>query len=590
MSNFLPMTRQELNDRGWQELDIIIVTGDAYVDHPSYGAAVIGRVLEAAGFKVGIIAQPDPSNPDDFKRLGRPRLFFGVTAGNLDSMLANYTANKKPRSDDEYSPGGKAGRRPDRATFIYINKLKQFFSNVPIVIGGMEASMRRFAHYDYWSDTVRRSILLDSKADMLVYGMGESQITEIARRLDEGESIKNLDSVRGTVIIRNSLAGITNYLMIPSYDTVAADKAAFNAAFVQIYRELDPIRGQTIVQPHAERFIIQLPPAMPLSSDEMDRIYDLPFTRKPHPSYKNIGTIPGLETVKFSVISHRGCAGECSFCSLYAHQGRIIQSRSAQSILREISSLAAEPDFKGTITDIGGPTANLYEAHCAKWKDYGACRDRRCLVPEECKNLKLGYRKTLDLWKQAALIPRVKHIFIGSGLRYDLLTHPSSAEYLKELCKNHISGRLKVAPEHTETHVLKLMQKPAFRLYEEFVGRFDVVNKELRKEQFLVNYLIVGHPGTTLQDALNMALQLKKMHINPEQIQDYIPLPMTVSCAMYHTEMDPFSGERVYVARNIREKKLQRALIQYKNPDNKRYVIEALRNLKKTDLLKEFYG
>lgn len=588
MADFLPMTKIEMADRGWDSFDIIIVTGDAYVDHPSYGAAIIGRVLEAEGFRVGIISQPDPEKPESFRALGRPKLFFGITAGNLDSMIANYTANKKPRSEDEYSPGGRSGLRPDRATLVYTNRIRQAFKDVPVVIGGMEASMRRLAHYDYWSDTVRRSILLDSKADILVYGMGESQIVEIAKRLQSGENIKALNDLRGTVIVRNSSDSFGDAVSIPSFEEVSRDKVKFNEAFRLSYTEQDPVRGRAVIQKHAERFVVQMPPAKPLSTEEMDRIYDLPFIRKPHTVYSKTG-IPGFETVKFSILSHRGCPGECAFCSLYAHQGRIVQSRSAESILHEIKHLASQSDFKGTITDIGGPTVNLYEAHCENWEKKGACKDRRCLVPEKCNNLKPGYAKMLDIWRRAETIPRVKHIFVGSGVRYDLLNRPDSDEYLKELCAHHISGQLKVAPEHSQTHVLKLMQKPAFRAYEGFVERFEMINKKLNKKQFLVNYFIVGHPGTTLEDALNLALTLKKMGIHPEQIQDYIPLPMTASAAMYYTEADPFTGKPVYVARNIRDKKLQRALVQFKNPENKRYVIEALTSLGKTNLMKEFY-
>lgn len=583
------MTKKEMSGRGWGSLDVIIVTGDAYVDHPSYGAAVIGRVLEADGFKVGIIAQPSLKNLNDLRRLGRPGLFFGVTAGNLDSMVANYTANKKLRSEDEYSPGGKTGLRPDRATLMYANKISQAFNGVPIVIGGMEASMRRLAHYDYWSDKVRRSVLLDSKADILIYGMGEKQIIEIARRLKKGEDVKSLDDIRGTVVVRNSTDAFRDAVSIHSFEEVAASRDTFNEAFAMAYPEQDPVRGRTVIQRHAGRFVVQFPPAKPLTTEEMDRLYELPFTRQPHTSYKGKGGVPGFETVRFSIISHRGCPGECSFCSLYAHQGRMVQSRSAESILKEIRMLASQPDFNGTITDIGGPTANLYQAHCEAWEEEGACRARKCLVPEKCKNLKLGYPQTLEIWNRANLIPHVKHIFIGSGVRYDLLNDRESDEYLKDLCEHHVSGQLKVAPEHSQTHVLKLMRKPNFSAYERFVQRFESINKKLHKKQFLVNYFIVGHPGTTIEDALNLALILKKMHIYPEQIQDYIPLPMTLSGTIYYTESDPFSGMRIYVEKSPRNRKLQRALIQFKNRANKKYVVEALRRLGRMELMKDFY-
>ncbi len=590
MNNFLPTTKKEIAERGWSSLDIIIVTGDAYVDHPSYGAAIIGRTLEAEGYKVGILAQPILNDPDSFKRLGRPRLFFGVTAGNLDSMIANYTANKKIRTDDEYSPGGKSGMRPDRATLIYTNRIKQAFDDVPVVIGGIEAGMRRLAHYDYWSDTVRRSILLDSKADMLVYGMGERQIIEIARRLNSGEAIKAMNDIRGTVVVRNSVEDFKEAIVIPSFEEVKSDKKTFSKAFALAYAEQDPVQGRTVIQRHAQRFVIQLPCAEPLSTKEIDRIYELPFLRKPHISYVDKASIPGFNTVRFSIISHRGCPGQCNFCSLYTHQGRIVQSRSGESILKEITALASQPDFNGTITDVGGPTVNLYGAYCELWSKKGACKDRRCLSPEKCKNLKLGYEKTIEIWRRAKSIPRIKHIFAGSGIRYDLLNSEESGEYLKELCGEHISGILKVAPEHSESNVLDLMGKPHFDVYDRFFHRFADVNKKLGKKQFLVNYFIAGHPGATLNDAINLALKLKEMHINPEQIQDYIPLPMTVSGAMYHTETDPFTGKPVYAAKNPRDRKLQRALMQFKNIDNKRYVVEALRRAGKMDLMKQFYG
>lgn len=590
MNDLLPTTKVEMSKRGWNSLDIIIVTGDAYVDHPSYGAAVISRVLEAEGYKVGVIAQPDLNDPDDLKRMGKPRLFFGVTAGNLDSMIANYTANKKFRSGDEYSPGGIKGLRPDRATLIYTNRLKQAFDNVPVVIGGIEAGMRRLAHYDYWSDTVRRSILLDSKADILVYGMGEDQAIEIARRLKDGEDIKDLSDIRGTVIVRNCIDTLKDAVEIPSFEEVVCDKNKFNEAFRLAYTEQDPVRGRAIMQRHARRFVIQLPPARPLSQSRMDRIYELPFARAPHPEYRKEGGVPGFDTVKHSVISHRGCPGECSFCSLYAHQGRIVQSRSAGSILRELEAMASQPDFNGTITDIGGPTANMYEAHCELWKGKGACRLRRCLFPDRCKNLKLRPSRTIDLWKRASLIKGIKHIFVGSGVRYDLLNDKESDEFLKHLCASHVSGQLKVAPEHTEPHILEAMGKPRFGAYKLFIHRFDAVNKALKKKQFLVNYFISGHPGATTEDALKLSLKLKKMRIYPEQIQDYIPLPMTASGAMYYTGKDPFSGRRIYVEKSPRARRLQRALIQYKNDDNKRYVIEALRLLGRMDLMNEFYG
>jgi uncharacterized radical SAM protein YgiQ len=584
---FLPTSKADLDKRGWSELDIIIVTGDAYVDHPSYAAAIIGRVLESEGFKVGIIAQPEWKSADDFKRLGRPKLFFGVTAGNLDSMVANYTANKMPRSSDDYSPGGKPGLRPDRASIIYCNKIREAFPGVSIVLGGIEASLRRLAHYDYWSDKVRRSILLDAKADMLVYGMGEKQIFEIARRLRCGEELKAIDNVRGTVIARNDITTLKDFVEIPSFEEVLAGKEKFSEAFRAFYAEADPVRGKTIVQRHEKRFVVQLPPAKPLSTDEMDRIYLLNYACAWHPGYSKAGGVPGFETVRNSIISHRGCSGGCSFCTLCLHQGRIIQSRSEDSIVEEAKRLVKRRDFGGTITDIGGPTANLYRAECPSWEKSGACRNKKCLVPEKCKDLKLGYGPTLRLWKRLKGIPGVKHVFVGSGVRYDLLVDKDADEYLRALCSERVSGQLKVAPEHCDYKVLELMNKPSFKVYEKFVEKFSRINKSLNKKQFLVSYFLSAHPGADLEGALELALYLAKNKISPEQIQDYIPLPMTFSAAIYYTGKDPFTGREIYVARNPRERKLQRALIQSKQPGNKRYVLEALKKLNKLYLARK---
>ena len=584
MKNFLPVSRNDLKDRGWSELDIIIVTGDAYVDHPSYGAAVIGRVLEYAGFKVGVIAQPDCSKADDFIRLGRPKLFFCVTAGNLDSMIANYTANKKVRNIDDYSPGGKSHLRPDRASIVYTNKIRQAFKDVVIVLGGMEASMRRLAHYDYWQDLVRRSLLLDTKSDILVYGMGERQVLEIAKRLKNGDKIGELDNVNGTVIARKNLKLVKDHVLIPSFEEVFASKEEFNKAFRVIYSQSDPVRGGPVVQKHGDRFVIQYPPARPLTTEELDKIYELPYAGDWHPSYSAVGGVPGFETVRNSIVSHRGCAGGCSFCSLYLHQGRIVQSRSIGSIVKEITILSKDKKFKGTVTDIGGPTANLYMAECDSWKAAGACIDKKCMMPQKCKNLKLGYEYSMKLWKELKKAPKVKHVFIGSGVRFDLLTDSYADEYLNELCAHHVSGQLKVAPEHCVDSVLELMNKPKFKIYEKFMDKFEGINKRLNKEQYLVNYFIVGHPGATLKDALELALYLAKKRVHPEQVQDFIPLPMTVSGAMYHTGLDPFTLKHVYVAKKPSERMMQRALLQYKNPQNRIYVKKALKILNREDL------
>ena len=561
-TKFLPICKQDMEDRGWDKLDIVLITGDAYVDHPSFGAAIISRVLEQAGYKVGIISQPDWKTSNDFLKLGKPKLFFGITAGNLDSILANYTINRSKRKQDDYSPGGNIGLRPNRATIVYANKVRELFPDVPIVLGGIEASLRRLAHYDFWSDAVRRSVLLDAKADLLVYGMGEKQIVEIAKRLAKSEDVKSLDNIRGTVIVRKTMDNFKNYIEVPSFEDVEKNKDKFNEAFKLFYLESDPIRGKTIAQKHGDRFVVQLPPEKPLTQRELDNIYSLDYARLPHPVYDKDGGVPGFETIKNSIISHRGCNGECSFCSLGLHQGRIIQSRSRESIVKEIEILTKQSYFKGTITDIGGPTANLYAAKCESWEKRGACKDKKCLMPSKCTNLKLGYDEALSLWDRIKKVKGVKHIFISSGLRYDLLTDKQSDGYLKSLCREHVSGYLKVAPEHTSGKVLELMNKPGIWVYEKFVKRFQNINKELGKKQFIVNYFITSHPGADRNASLEMAHYLSERKIRPEQIQDFIPLPMTVSAAMYWTLKNPFTGDSVYVPKDIKERKAQRFLIQ----------------------------
>ncbi|MCX7817516.1 MAG: YgiQ family radical SAM protein [Syntrophales bacterium] len=578
---FLPVSLKEVKQRGWDSLDVILITGDAYVDHPSYGAAVIGRVLENRGYRVGIIAQPDWKDTKDFKKLGKPNLFFGITAGNMDSLVANYTANKKPRKKDEYSPGGKTGLRPDRAVIVYANKVREAFRDTVIVIGGIEASLRRFAHYDWWDNDVRRSILFDSRADILVYGMGERQVVEIAERIKNARNLKN---IRGTAIIAKNIEEIignsAEFEELPSYEEVKTNREKFNEAFRIIYKNQDPFRGKILIQKHGNRYLVQYPPAYPLSEQEMDAIYELPYVRHPHPSYTTFGGIPGFETVKFSIISHRGCCGECSFCGLYMHQGRIIQSRSRESIIREAKIISEGMDFRGTITDVGGPTANLYGAKCLQWVNKGTCANRKCLIPEKCKNLRLSLTASIDLYQEILNLPKVKHVFIESGFRHDLISGKNSEEYLTMLCKYHISGQLKVAPEHCINRVLKLMNKPPIERYEEFATKFYEINRRLKKDQFLVHYFIVSHPGSTLEDEYKMFCYLKKNHIYPEQIQDFIPLPMTASACMYYTEMDPFSEEKLYVAKTFKERKMRRAIIQYRNPRNKPLIEEAERILK----------
>ena len=569
---FLPICKNDMTTRGWDACDIILVTGDAYVDHSSYGTALIGRVLEDAGFRVGIIAQPDWRENEDFLALGKPRLFFGVSAGNLDSMIANYTANKKPRRTDDYAPGGRSGFRPNRATIVYSNKIKELFPGVPVVIGGIEASLRRLAHYDYWEDKVRRSLLLDAKADILVYGMGERQIVEIAQRLAK-EKASELDGIHGTVIARRNIENLKSVAEAPSFEEVRDSKERFNEAFKIDYQEADPIRGKTVIQKHGDRYVIQFPPAEPLSTEKMNEIYSLPFVRSWHPVYDKAGGVPGFETTRFSIVSHRGCSGECHFCSLFAHQGRIIQSRSKESILNEARLLAARPEFKGTINDIGGPTANLYAADCDLWSHSGACRTKHCMMPSKCKNLKLGYEKAVELWREIMKIPKVKHLFIQSGVRFDLLTESHSDNYLKELCSGRVSGQLKVAPEHHSEHLLKLMNKTPFKIYERFSERFKKFSELAGKKQYLVNYWISAHPGSGIKEARELATYLKEHKIHPEQVQDFIPLPMTVSGCMYWTGKQPFTGETVFCAKSYKEREAQRLIVQPKRSSHRSQVL-----------------
>ncbi len=584
---FLPTTREDMEQRGWEMCDVILITGDAYIDHPSFGVSVIGRLLEKLGYRVGIIAQPDWRNPADFMKLGKPELFFGISAGNVDSMIANYTANKRPRTADGYSPGNRPALRPDRASIVYANRVRESFKDAVIVLGGIEASMRRLAHYDYWDNKVRRSILLDSRADILVYGMGESQVEEIARRLAEGEPARLLDGIRGTTVVRPGLDNLTNWEEIPPFEETASDTKAFAEAFRVTYAAMEPASGKPIVQRHGNRFVIQFPPAWPLSQQKLDAIYDLPYLRMWHPMYDADSGISGLETVRFSITSHRGCSGECAFCSLYFHQGRIVQSRSEKSILRETKRLAAQACFKGTITDIGGPTANMYKARCRRWESHEFCSHRTCLLPDTCPKFELGYERCIRLYRKMRQVHGVKHVFIGSGLRYDLLVGPGAQAYLREICEHHISGLMKVAPEHNSDEVLKLMNKPPFAVYEQFVDTFKRIAQKLKKKIFIVNYFISAHPGSSLTATLPLALYLARKGIAPEQIQDFTPSPMTSSACMYHTGKDPFTGQEIYVPKTFRERKKQRALIQYSNPANRRLIIEALKELKAMHRLPE---
>ncbi|MCZ7380079.1 MAG: YgiQ family radical SAM protein [Candidatus Methanoperedens sp.] len=581
---FLPLSMREAKELGIQEFDIILVTGDAYVDHPSFGTAIIGRVLWDAGYSVGIIAQPDWKSDSDFKKLGKPRLFFGVTSGNVDSMVNNYTPNLKVRSDDVYSPAGKGGLRPNRATIVYSDKIHSIFPGTPIVLGGIEASLRRFAHYDYWKDSVRQSILADAPADILVFGMGERQVVEIASRLSKGEDIKNITGIPGTAtkmeISKWRSMGHEGYVEIPSFNDVSNDKNLYAEAFKLHYMEQDPIQGRSVAQPHPKTIIIQNKPAMPLTTPELDHVYELPYSRKAHPSYKK--PIPALAPVKFSIVSHRGCFAACSFCALTHHQGRIVQSRSIESIVREVKRMTKMPDFKGTVQDVGGPTANMYMLHCARWDMQGACTDKICTF---CKSLDVNHEKQVELLRRLREIPGVKKVFIGSGIRYDLVLADSSG-YLPELCEHHVSGHLKVAPEHITQHVLDIMHKPSKEVFEDFKNKFDSLNRELGKKQYILPYFMSGHPGCTVEDMVELAEYIRDNNLYTEQVQDFTPTPMTASTCMYYTGINPFTMEKVHVAKG-REKRIQRALLQYKDERNYGFVYEGLKMARKEELIGE---
>ena len=585
-NDFLPMSKEDMARRGWDRLDFLFISGDAYVDHPSFGPAIICRLLEKYGYRVGIIAQPDWRSTLDFKKMGKPRLGVLVSAGNLDSMLNKFTAAKKYRSTDNYSPGGKAGCRPDRATIVYCNRIREIWKNTPLIIGGIEASLRRFAHYDYWSNSVRRSILIDSRADLLIYGMGEKQIKEIADQLNQGIAIADIRTIQGTCYKTESIENLWGYIETPSYVAVIADKKAFTKAFNIQYQEQDALRGKTIVQNHGEFSVVQNAPAMPLTTPEMDEIYDLPYKRTYHPSYEKAGGVPAIQEVQFSLVSHRGCFGECAFCAIVSHQGRIIQSRSQESIINEAKKIISMPDFKGYIHDVGGPTANFRIRSCEHQAERGACKGRQCLGPNPCKELAPSHSDYLTLLRALRALPGVKKVFIRSGLRYDyLLADKNSEEFLRELCEHHVSGQLKVAPEHISPQVTNLMGKSGKNVFVKFSKAFKRVNEALGKEQYLVPYFMSSHPGSGLKEAIELAEFIRDLHYRPEQVQDFIPTPGSLSTCMYYTEMNPLTGEKIYVAKDIHEKKMQRALMQYRDPKNYPLVYEALTKANRQDLI-----
>ncbi len=582
--SFLPITKQEMRSRGWEQADFILITGDAYVDHPSFGTAIISRQLESLGYKVAILPQPDWRDPEGVAALGRPRLAFLVGGGNVDSMVAHYTAAKRKRSDDAYSPGNKAGLRPDRAVTVYCRALRKKFGDVPIIIGGLEASLRRFAHYDYWKDAVMPSVLIDSGADLLSFGMGERQNEEIARRLDAGESIKDLTDIKGTCYVTEDVTGIKG-LQVASFEKVCASKRAYAEACRIEYDEQDAVRGRKIIQPHGKVFVVQNEPQPPLSTKELDRIYALPYERYYHPSYEALGGVPAIREVEFSITHNRGCFGACNFCSIAFHQGRAVTVRSEKSLLVEAQKLTQSPHFKGYIHDVGGPTANFRLPSCARQEKYGLCKGKKCLAPQPCKHLQVDHSEYFGLLQKIRAIPGVKKVFIRSGIRYDYLLEDQDDRFFKDLIENSTSGQLKVAPEHCSAAVLDKMGKPHIEKYLAFAKKFYDYTKSVGKEQYLVPYLMSSHPGSTLKDAVELAVFLKRNRIRPEQVQDFYPTPGTISTCMYYTELDPYTMQPVFVPKTAEQKAMQRALLQYFKPQNRDLVEKALRMAKRTDLI-----
>ncbi len=583
---FLPINKKEMKERGWSEVDFVYVSGDAYVDHPSFGASIITRMLEAEGYRVGFLAQPDYKSAEAFREFGRPRLGFLVSSGNIDSMVAHYTVSKKKRSYDYYSPGGKAGLRPDRAVIVYSNRIREAWGDVPIILGGLEASLRRFSHYDYWQDKVRRSILVDSRADILTYGMGEKIISRIAELLSRGIPVKKIRDVRGTVYLSRPEEKIHfEHEFIGEYDTLKENKRAYARAFGIQYKNQDAISGKALVEGYGDKILVQNPPMPPLERDELDKIYALPFVRDYHPSYKEAGGVPAIEEVKFSITHNRGCFGACNFCALAFHQGRTVRSRSEESVLAEAKIITETEGFKGYIHDVGGPTANFRYPACKKQLEHGVCKDKRCLAPTPCKNLEIDHSEYLALLSEIEKLPKVKKVFVRSGIRFDYLMLDRDKSFFEKLVSDHVSGQLKVAPEHCSERVLNAMGKAPFSLFCAFEDKYFDYCKKIGKEQYIVPYLMSSHPGSGLSDAIELALMLKARHISPEQVQDFYPTPGTVSTVMYYTGIDPLTEKPIYVATDYREKQLQRALLQYNRGENAPLVREALTKAGREDLI-----
>ena len=586
MQDFLPVTREEMKRRGWEQVDFVYVSGDAYVDHPSFGAAIIGRLLESRGYRVGMIPQPDWRKKESIQVFGRPRLGFLVTAGNMDSMVNHYTVSKKHRQKDAYSPGGQMGLRPDRAVVVYSNLLRQSYKDSPVILGGIEASLRRMAHYDYWENKVKHSILIDSGADLISYGMGEHSILEIAEALDSGIPIEEITYIAGTVYRTKDLLRAYEPIILPSFEEVKENKAVYAESFATQYRNTDPFTAKAMAESYGNRgYVIQNPPAMPLSTQEMDDVYDLPFTGEYHPMYKKKGGIPALEEIKFSLTSNRGCFGGCNFCALTFHQGRILQTRSHDSIIREAVKMTKAPDFKGYIHDVGGPTADFRHPSCKKQLTKGVCQNRQCLFPTPCKNLQADHKDYVLLLRKLRDIPGVKKVFVRSGVRFDYVLADPDKTFLRELVKYHVSGQLRVAPEHVSDQVLHYMGKPSHQVYLRFLEEFDKADKQAQKDQYAIPYFMSSHPGCTMKEAVKLAEYVRDLGYTPEQVQDFYPTPSTLSTCMYYTGIHPITKEKVYVPKNPHEKAIQRALMQYKNPANRELVLEGLKMAGRMDLV-----
>lgn len=585
-TGFLPICRKDMEELGWDRPDFIYVSGDAYVDHPSFGHAIITRLLQAHGYKVCIIAQPDWKDKRSIMEFGEPRYAFLVSAGNMDSMVNHYSVSKKRRRTDAFTPGGVMGKRPDYATVVYSNLIRQVYKKTPIILGGIEASLRRLAHYDYWSDRLKRSVLLDSGADLISYGMGERSIVEIAEALESGIDIKDITFIPGTVYRTKSLESVYDAISLPGYEEMKEEKLAYARSFYTQYKNTDPFTGKRLVEPYNEHlYVVQNPPSMPLDESEMDQVYGYPYRRTYHPSYEKLGGVPAIAEVKFSLISNRGCFGGCNFCALTFHQGRILQTRSHESLLDEARKLTEDKDFKGYIHDVGGPTADFRQPSCEKQLTCGVCKEKQCLFPKPCKNLRADHKDYVRLLRELRALPKVKKVFIRSGIRFDYVMADKDDTFLRELCKYHVSGQLKVAPEHVSDAVLKKMGKPENSVYQSFVKKYKKINQEISKDQYLVPYLMSSHPGSTMKDAIKLAEYLRDLGYMPEQVQDFYPTPSTISTCMYYTGVDPRDMSPVYVPKNPHEKAMQRALIQYRDPKNYDLVMEALRKEGRMDLV-----